>query len=88
MYPAVSGLLAARHRVSRQLDHSDGRFMIKVLERLGDRVLSVFVPAITADAAGTAACTYPNCGACFNGIQRYKRCCNGVCSGCTFAEEC
>lgn len=62
--------------------------MIGVLERLGDRVLGVFVPEIKADAAGTAACTYPNCGGCVNHIQRYRRCCNGVCGSCQFAESC
>ncbi|MGX7824647.1 hypothetical protein ACTG9Q_06105 [Actinokineospora sp. 24-640] len=62
--------------------------MISLLERLGERVLDAFVPAITADAAGSAACTYPNCGACLNGIQRYRRCCNGVCGSCQFAEPC
>jgi hypothetical protein len=61
--------------------------MVAVLEKLGARVLGRFVPEITAQAA-SAACTYPNCGACLNRIQRYKRCCNGVCSSCQLAEEC
>ncbi|HEX6356410.1 hypothetical protein [Actinophytocola sp.] len=62
--------------------------MIGVLERLGDRVLSAFVPRIEADAAGSAACTYPSCGSCVTCVVRYKRCCNGVCSTCQFAEDC
>lgn len=62
--------------------------MIGLLERVGDRVLSVFVSEIKADAASAAACTYPNCGACFNRVQRYRRCCNGVCSSCQLAEPC
>ena len=62
--------------------------MVGLLERVGNKVLSAFVPEIKADAAGTAACTYPNCGACFNHIQRYRRCCNGVCGPCGFPEEC
>ncbi|OKA11479.1 hypothetical protein [Amycolatopsis regifaucium] len=61
--------------------------MVKLMERLGERVLSVFVP-IVADAATTAACTYPNCGGCLNCIQRYRRCCNGVCGSCQMAESC
>ncbi len=62
--------------------------MISVIGKLGERVLDVFVPRISADAATTAACTYPNCGPCFNHVQRYRRCCNGVCSSCQFAEPC
>lgn len=62
--------------------------MIGMLGRLGDRVLSVFVPEISADAASMAVCTYPNCGACRNHIQRYRRCCNGVCGSCQMAEYC
>lgn len=62
--------------------------MISTLERLGERVLNVFVPRIDADAASTAACTYPSCGGCITCTVRYKRCCNGVCSSCQFAESC
>lgn len=62
--------------------------MVTLLERLGDRILTAFVPAITADAAGTAACTYPNCGACFNHVQRWRKCCNGVCGSCQYWDPC
>jgi hypothetical protein len=62
--------------------------MIGMLERLGEHVLNVFVPAITADAASTAACTYPNCGVCSRHIQRYRACCNGVCGPCGMFEAC
>lgn len=62
--------------------------MIKVLENLGDRVLSALVPVIRVDAASMAGCTYPNCGGCRNHIQRYRRCCNGVCGSCQMAESC
>jgi hypothetical protein len=62
--------------------------MIGMLERLGDRMLGVFVPEITADAASTAACTYPNCGSCSSCRQRYRVCCNGSCGACGLVEMC
>lgn len=62
--------------------------MITLIERLGDRLLTLFVPEVRADAASTAACTYPNCGSCRGCVQRYRRCCNGVCGSCQMAESC
>ena len=56
--------------------------MIAVLERLGDRLLAAVVPQVEAHAAGTAACTYPNCGPCVGCTVRYRACCNGVCGPC------
>jgi hypothetical protein len=62
--------------------------MVRILERLGDRLLAVFVPSITAEAAGTAGCTYPNCGSCSGCQQRYRVCCNGTCGPCGNVEHC
>jgi hypothetical protein len=62
--------------------------MIAALERLGDRVLSALVPRVEADAAGSAACTYPSCGGCVTCEVRYKRCCNGVCGPCGNPDPC
>jgi hypothetical protein len=59
-----------------------------LLERLGERMLDVFVPRITADAATTAGCTYPTCGPCVDHQQLYRSCCNGTCTSCRLISSC
>lgn len=56
--------------------------------KLGERMVNLFVPSISADAGTAAPCTYPNCGPCRNGVQRYKKCCRGKCSTCQYATTC
>lgn len=64
--------------------------MIRMLEKLGDAVLTAFVPAITADAASTAACINLPCGPCFAGtcMRRYKNSCDGVNAPCNRQFRC
>lgn len=63
--------------------------MISVFGRVGERMVDVFVPRISADAAVTsAACTYPNCGKCVNHRQYFRACCKGKCSPCRAYHGC
>jgi len=61
--------------------------MVSILARLGDRLLDRVVPSITAQAAGTAACTQQFCY-CSIWTARYRNCCNGVCGGCNLVLDC
>lgn len=65
--------------------------MIGILERLGDRMLTTFVPAIEAAAASTAGCFSLTCGPCqplVGCTVRFKTCCDGVCGLCNTRIDC
>lgn len=65
--------------------------MIQLLEKLGDSLLTKFVPAITADAASRAGCFSLTCGPCqpsFDCTIRFKTCCDGVCNPCNERTAC
>lgn len=61
---------------------------MSVFGKLGERVLDVFVPRISADAASTAACTHPFCGKCVNHRRYFRTCCNGKCTPCRSYISC
>lgn len=63
--------------------------MVALAERLGERLLTLFVPDMEARAEGigTAACVYRFCH-CVGCGSRLRRCCNGVCTGCNYVGDC
>ncbi|MGW3606795.1 hypothetical protein [Micromonospora sp. NPDC005161] len=51
--------------------------MVRMLEATADRVLSMFVPKLTAQAASTACSCWTEYCSCTSGYVRVRDCCKG-----------